>query len=154
MGKVFKLKTYPEKTMVFSDMDRADYFDSYMTISQTSDTVGEITKKLLESPPWVNVLMRLRDFIVRPFGLKTEDTDASPGFDLAPVLFSDENEIIMGMNDKHLYFRLSVLKMNETNASKIYLSTVVRFNNVGGKIYFAVIWPFHRLIVPTMLRKL
>jgi hypothetical protein len=36
----------------------------------------------------------------------------------------------------------------------VFLTTVVRYNNVGGKIYFAVIRPFHGIIVRTMLRKI
>lgn len=160
MNKVFKLKTYPENTMVFSDMNRVDYFDSYMVAKKTNETVKDITHKLLKGPSWVDFLMQLRDFVVRPFGLKTEgeikkeQLGSNPEFDFAPILFSNDNELIMGMNDKHLYFRLSVLKMENEGASQIYLTTVVRFNNLGGKIYFAVIRIFHRQIVRTMLKRL
>jgi len=161
MNKVCKLKTYPENTMVFSDMNRVDYFDSYLTVKKTTDTVHEITRKLLKAPAWVNVLGRIRDMLIaRPFGLKTEDnikkeqSGSNPEFGFAPVLYSDENELVMGMNDKHLYFRLSVLKKEKEDASEIYLTTVVRFNNLGGKIYFALIRLFHGLIVRTMLERL
>jgi hypothetical protein len=160
MNKVYKLKTYPESTQVASDMDRVDYFDSYMIAKNTPDSVSEITRKLLKAPGWVNALGRLRDFLVRPFGLKTEEAilkeqaNSNPEFDFAPVLFRNDNEIIMGMNDKHLYFRLSVLKSKKEDVDEIYLTTVVRFNNLGGRIYFAFIWFFHGLIVRTMLKGL
>lgn len=160
MNKVYKLKTYPENSMVLSDMDRVDYFDSYIVVRKTNETVKEITYKILKGPAWVDYLMQIRDFIVRPFGLKTDDeirkeqSGSNSEFDFAPILFSNDNEIIMGMNDKHLYFRLSVLKVADHKNARIFLTTVVRFNNFGGKIYFSVIRLFHGLIVRTVLKKL
>lgn len=159
MNKVFKLKTYPENTQVYADMDRVDYFDSYMIVKNTPDSVSEITRKVLKSPAWVEMLTTLRDFLVKPFGLKTGDEiraegDADYEFDFAPVLYRSEQEIVMGMNDKHLYFRMSVLKVAQHENSQLFLTTVVRFNNVGGRIYFGLIRLFHGLIVRTMLKRL
>ncbi len=159
MNKVFKLKTYPEDTKIYADMDRVDYFDSYMIVKNTPDSVGEVTRKLLKAPGWVNALGRLRDMLVKPFGLKTENDiknehSGNQEFDFAPVLYRSDQEIVMGMNDKHLYFRLSVLKVAQQKDSQVYLTTVVRFNNLGGRIYFALIRLFHGLIVRTMLKRL
>ena len=159
MNKVIKLKTYPESTLVYSDMDRVDYFDSYMIVKNTPDSVSEITRKVLKSPAWVEMLTTLRDLLVKPFGLKTGDEiraerDGDYEFDFAPVLYRSEQEIVMGMNDKHLYFRMSVLKVAQHENSQLFLTTVVRFNNVGGRIYFGLIRLFHGMIVRTMLRRL
>lgn len=159
MNKVFKLRTYPENTQVYADMDRVDYFDSYMIVKNTPDSVAEITRKVLKSPAWVEMLTTLRDFLVKPFGLKTgeeirAERDADYEFDFAPVLYRSEQEIVMGMNDKHLYFRMSVLKVAQNENSQLFLTTVVRFNNVGGRIYFGLIRLFHGLIVRTMLKRL
>ena len=159
MNKVIKLKTYPESTLVYSDMDRVDYFDSYMIVKNTPDSVGEITRKVLKSPAWVEMLTTLRDLLVKPFGLKTGDEiraerDGDYEFDFAPVLYRSEQEIVMGMNDRHLYFRMSVLKVAQHENSQLFLTTVVRFNNVGGRIYFGLIRLFHGMIVRTMLRRL
>jgi hypothetical protein len=159
MNKVLKLKTYPEDTRIYSDMDRVDYFDSYMIAKSTPDSVAEITHRMLKAPAWVEMLARFRDLLVKPFGLKTGDEirverDGDCEFDFAPVLYRSEQEIVMGMNDKHLYFRLSVLKVAQRNGSQVFLTTVVRFNNVGGRIYFTLIRLFHGLIVRAMLRRL
>lgn len=158
MNKVFKLKAYPENTMILTDMDRVDYFDSYMVARNTSDSVAEITKKMLKTPGWVNALGKLRDLLVKPFGLKTEieikEEQLDSEFDFAPVLFRNDCEIVMGLNDKHLYFRLSVLKVAQHENSQLFLTTVVRFNNLGGRIYFSAIRLFHGLIVRSMLRRL
>ena len=159
MNKVVKLQSYPENTMILTDMDRVDYFDSYMIAKNTSESVAEITKKLLKAPRWVNALGKLRDLLVKPFGLKTENDIKNERpeeceFDFAPVLYRSEQEIVMGMNDKHLYFRMSVLKIAQHGNSQLFLTTVVRFNNLGGRIYFSAIWLFHGLIVRSMLRHL
>jgi len=160
MNKVIKLKTYPENTLVFSDMNRVDYFDSYMIENNTTDSVKDITHKLLKTPTWVNALGKLRDFLVKPFGLKTEaeikneQLGSGSEFDFAPVLFDNDHELIMGLNDKHLYFRLSVLKVVERENTQVFLTTAVRFNNLGGRIYFSAIRLFHGLIVRSMLRRL
>ena len=159
MNKVFKLKTYPENTQVYADMDRVDYFDSYMIVKNTLDSVSEITRRALKSPGWVVALAKLRDLLVKPFGLKTgeeirAERDGDYEFDFAPVLYRSEEEIVMGMNDKHLYFRMSVLKVARNENSQLFLTTVVRFNNVGGRIYFGLIRLFHGLIVRTMLKRL
>jgi hypothetical protein len=160
MNKVYKLKTYPENTMVLSDLNRVDYFDSYMIFKNTQDSVAGITSKILKAPGWVDALGKLRDVLVKPFGLKTENdiknrqANNYPEFDFAPVLYQNDEEIVMGMNDKHLYFRLSVMKIARQDDSQVFLTTVVRFNNIGGKIYFALIRLFHGLIVRTMLKHL
>jgi len=159
MNKAFKLKTYPESTWICSDMDRVDYFDSYMIVKNTPDSVSEITRKLLKMPGWVNALGKLRDLLVKPFGIKTgndikKEQMTKSEFNFAPVLYRSDEEIVMGMDDKHLYFRLSVLKVAHRENSEVFLTTIVRFNNPGGRIYFAVIRPFHALIVRTMLKQL
>ena len=160
MNKVYKLKTVPENTMVLSDLNRVDYFDSYMIFKNTQDSVAGITRKILKAPGWVDALGKLRDVLVKPFGLKTENDikngqgNNHPEFDFAPVLYQSDEEIVMGMNDKHLYFRLSVMKIARQDDLQVFLTTVVRFNNFGGKIYFALIRLFHGLIVRTMLKHL
>jgi len=62
-----------------------------------------------------------------------------------------ENEIIAGGNDKHMDFRVSVLKINEGGASKIVLTTVVNTHNSFGKAYMSLIAPFHRFGVRTIM---
>ncbi len=160
MNRVVKLKSYPGYTMVLTEMERVDYFDSYSVVKNSPDSVDEITRRLLRAPGWVNALGKLRDLLVKPFGLKTESdlkTEPSgghPEFDFAPVLYRNDQEIVMGMDDKHLNFRLSVMRIARKENSRVVLTTVVRFNNLGGRIYFTIIRLFHGLIVRTMLRKL
>jgi hypothetical protein len=60
----------------------------------------------------------------------------------------------MGDDDKHLYYRISILKRNTEKRFEVYLTTIVKFKNNWGKIYFAFIKPFHKMVVKSMLKKL
>ncbi|MFT3739095.1 MAG: DUF2867 domain-containing protein [Breznakibacter sp.] len=156
MNKVTKLRHCPAHTRVLDGLDRFDYSDTYSIACHGNATVRQITRKLMEMPAWGKALMKIRDLIVKPFGLVTANTlrrdKSAPPYEfmLAPVLFSSNHELILAMDDKHLYYRLSVLK----DGHRVYMTTVVRFNNRGGRIYFAVIKPFHRFIVRTTLKRL
>jgi hypothetical protein len=75
---------------------------------------------------------------------------------LFKVLEKTDREAVVGEDDKHLDFRVSVhldpLPGSAPYAYALTLSTIVLFHNRIGKLYFAVVKPFHQLIVPAMLR--
>ncbi|PJJ61219.1 DUF2867 domain-containing protein [Hymenobacter chitinivorans] len=112
-------------------------------------------------PAWVGGLMRLRDWLVRPFGLRTfpaatrpaPGTPLTTGGQLGPFRVFDVSpgEIILGQNDRHLDFRVSVL-VEEAGPAAV-VTTVVQFHNWFGRAYFTLIKPFHHLVVPALLRR-
>jgi hypothetical protein len=61
-----------------------------------------------------------------------------------PTFFLDDNEIVAGRNNKHIDFRVSVLKTADRGASSVVVSTVCTVHNLFGKIYLFFIIPFHR----------
>ena len=63
------------------------------------------------------------------------------------------HEIILGEDDRHLDFRLSVLIEESALCRRLVATTVVTFNHWGGRAYIAGIAPFHRLIVKSSLRR-
>jgi hypothetical protein len=68
-----------------------------------------------------------------------------------PIFFIGDNELVAGRNNKHLDFRLSVLKVVDGDAASVVVSTVCSVHNVFGKIYLFFIVPFHRSGVQTLL---
>lgn len=146
-----------------------DYVDSYATAFESQNlTIETVGKAFLSSaPPWVGALMALRNKIVGVFGLKTSNkvTNRQELFDnfrcepgqrlgLFKVFQKRHNEVILGEDDKHLNFRVSLL-LNPSNHSKehtLTISTTVQFHNWLGRLYFIPVRPFHQLIVPSMLR--
>jgi hypothetical protein len=55
-----------------------------------------------------------------------------------------ENEVVAGGDDKHLDFRVSVLKMTEGDETSVVVSTVCAVHNLAGKIYLFFVVPLHR----------
>ncbi len=113
---------------------------------------------------WVGKLMSLRDAIVGRFGLKTTRqlrTETSPGscerVEFFRIYTRSASEIILGENDNHLDFRVSVLQQTrESDGAQsryLILSTVVHCHNGLGRFYILAIAPFHRLVVRSSLRR-
>jgi hypothetical protein len=109
-------------------------------------------------PFWVGWLLKVRDTIVASFGLKTTKHLASLAHRVGAfkVYSTDRTEIVLGEDDKHLDFRISVLCAGEAEpegSHQLVLSTVVQCHNRLGRAYLFVIAPFHRLVVKaTLLR--
>ena len=158
MTRPRKADGYPAGSLITGEMESVDYFDSYVIESKTDEPVDQIVKRMFALPSWVRFLLRLRYFLIaKPFGLRTgtlkERTDGSD-FVRMTVIHRNENEIVMGDDDKHLYYRLSVMKRHTKPLTEIALTTVVRFHNNWGRIYFAFIRPFHKIIVKSILRRM
>jgi len=68
-----------------------------------------------------------------------------------PIFFIGDDEIVAGRDNKHLDFRLSVLKAREGEAASVVVSTICTVHNVYGKIYLFFIVPFHRAGVRSLI---
>jgi hypothetical protein len=116
-----------------------------------------------EQPSWIGALIQVRDGIVAGFGLKTarhlatlSSDGTAPRISIFRVFSSSETEIVLGENDKHLDFRVSILctpASPPATGGQLTLSTVVHCHNRLGRAYLSVIAPFHRQIVKASLRR-
>jgi hypothetical protein len=61
-----------------------------------------------------------------------------------PIFFLGDHEIVAGRNNKHIDFRVSVLKAVDGSAASVVVSTVCTVHNLFGKTYLFFIVPFHR----------
>lgn len=108
----------------------------------------EAAERAFRFPAWVSALMRLRNLLVAPFGLNTEVTTPDRvGF--FPLVTRSDDELILGLDDSHLDFRISVLKQD----GQIYFATWVRTKNRFGRLYLRAIMPFHILIVRNAVKR-
>lgn len=108
------------------------------------------------SPRWIESLTRLRNILVTPFGLKTSGANETPPREMIgifPVVSETPNLLVVGLNDKHLDFRLVVDVATSGGARNVTATTLVKTHNQLGRTYLAIILPFHRLIVRTLLRQ-
>ena len=108
------------------------------------------------SPPWVRALMRVRNAIVSPFGLKAPDPRTKTAgliIGAFPVISSSPDRVVMGFDDKHLDFRIIIDVARAGANCHITGTTLVHTHNLFGRAYLAIIIPFHRLIARTMLEQ-
>jgi len=160
----------PENSLLFPDKNRYNYIDSYEgIINDKNNTISivDVAKIFIKpGPKWIGYLLLLRNKIVSLFGLKNEigDTKQLDSFKFEPgeqaglfrVITRTNDEIILGEDDKHLNFRVSLFLEGSGNneANKIVtVTTIVIYNNWFGRLYFFVVKPFHKLIVSKMLKK-
>jgi hypothetical protein len=115
------------------------------------------------TPLWMKLLLIVRNTIAGLFGLEVPAVGEimkprvrctySVGERIGPwpIFFIAESEIVAGRNNKHLDFRLSVLKAMEGDTASVVVSTICTVHNVYGKIYLFLIVPFHRRGVRSLI---
>jgi len=144
---------------------KACFHDSYRApLTRPELGIAEIFFALFgHTPLWMKLLLIVRNAAARLAGLeaptvseimKPEIRDTYNIGDKIgpwPVFFIGENEIVAGRNNKHLDFRLSVLKASDGDAMNVVVSTVCAVHNVFGKIYLFFIVPFHRKGVRSLM---
>ncbi|MBI5353595.1 MAG: DUF2867 domain-containing protein [Chloroflexi bacterium] len=141
-----------------------NYVDSYSVSLHTRDlSIEQVCKAFFSSgPAWVDSLFTLRNSVVSKFGLKTPNSgsreavlqnfkcEVGERVGLFKVFDKNESEVILGEDDKHLNFRVSLFLDKENNA--LVVSTIVDIHNWLGTLYFLPVKPFHKLIVPAMMK--
>ena len=153
----------PNESHVYRMYEKPNLADAYaIRLPKNAITDPEIIARFLFSlqAPWVVLLMRMRDALVSRFGIKTSEQLQSSGDNRVGIFKIYEtgmHEIILGEDDIHLDFRLSVLlqtkKVSAESTPYVILSTVVHCHNRLGRIYITLIAPFHRMVVQSALRR-
>ncbi len=101
--------------------------------------------------------MRLRNLIVGPlFGLRTDAHDLPEAIEkigIFPVLSKTQRQVVVGFDDKHLDFRIviDVEDLADGEMKRVKATTLVHRKILIGRIYIAVITPFHNVIVKAMI---
>ncbi|MDF1613231.1 DUF2867 domain-containing protein [Stygiobacter electus] len=155
-----------EKSFGYLDSFQGVFFDKGNFVS-----ISEIGRLFFSSVPnWVEYLFKIRNKIVSLLGLKTSNSlkdrqnrldnfkfETGEQFGLFKVFSKTNNEVILGEDDKHLNFKVSLFIDKQTNNREIKtltISTSVSFKNWFGNLYFFIVKPFHKIIVPTMLKRI
>lgn len=112
---------------------------------------------------WSRGLLWLRDTLVKPLGLKAtpdlsadqihkpaEEKTVGDRVNFFRIFAIEEHEVLLGEDDLHQDFRLSVLRTCGPDA-KLVLTTVCKRHNWFGHVYLASILPVHKKLVKATL---
>ena len=162
-------ESIPRNDQIFISFGKVNYEDSFCLSLETKKRfdVDFIILKIIKAlPKWFVFLLNLRNAIASIFGLKTGrieevynnlgDLDFKEDQSLGEIfiVLKEDDHLITELKDKHLDFRFSIFIMEEEGITRVYLRTIVKLNNILGKIYFFLITPFHRLIIPNILKRI
>jgi hypothetical protein len=143
-----------------------NYSDSYSicldnNIEHTPEFFAKIF--LTDFPRWVYSLFKLRNIIVRPFGIPADDgimdypfqtIEKGAVFSFFKVLDFKPEELLLFAPDEHLDSWFSFYVNKKGNRDELIITTIVKYNNMKGRFYFMFIKPFHKLIVKTKMKSI
>lgn len=143
-----------KQSAVLPDANFADCYQLEL-IGFNLDAESATRRVMGRNPAWVANLMALRNLIVAPLGLKAapdERLSAERSIGTFPLVSKSANRVILGLDDRHLDFRVVVDVVNgEGGRQLVSATTYVKTHNALGRIYLRLVTPFHRIIVPAML---
>ena len=149
--------------LVYGSVDLSDAYSIVLPPGTSTDPEQLARHVFAHQAFWAKGLMTVRDAVVSGFGLKTSkhlkslDTEAvKDRVGIFKIYGKRDHEIILGEDDKHLDFRLSLYLVahgETTTGNRLVLSTVVHCHNLLGRAYILAIEQFHRLIVKSTLRQ-
>ena len=147
----------------FETADLADAFAIPVDAADAAKGVDSLARAAFGDPaPWIRRLVRLRDALVAGFGVKTSEevrraaiSEKADRIDFFRVLGRSNRELILGEDDSHLDFRLSLLlrARPEGFGDELVATTVVRCHNALGRSYLLLISRFHRRVVVGILTR-
>ncbi|MCM2475280.1 DUF2867 domain-containing protein [Rhizobium sp. CG5] len=147
-------------TLPHTALPLADWADCYrLRVAGHGLTAEAAARQVISGFPWwVDALMRIRNRIVGLFGLKPAAPDAGDGADMIaifPIVRNTPSQVVLGFDDRHLDFRVVIDVADDgPDWQTVSVSTLVWRKILLGRLYIAVITPFHKLIVSTALASL
>jgi hypothetical protein len=145
-----------------------DYSDSFSSRfhSEQRLTLETCVRYCLNNlPAWIVFLLKIRNILVIPFGLKSgNESDKDYLFPIISISKGSQagffkvqdltnEEALLFITDSHLDAWLSVIVKDLPDQQEICMTTAVKFHNLTGKIYFFFIKPFHKLVIRSMINR-
>ena len=163
-----KKKITPSSSVLAEEQfDYSDCFSEEIIHPIEGLTVSHIARSfILSSPKWSKYLFKLRKLIFSIFRFKSIESNKIQDINSLKietgqylghfiVYHRTNSEVVIGKDDKHLDFRISIILLDfHEDINEIIISTVVNYHNLYGRLYFAIVIPFHKLIIKSMLKSL
>ncbi|QFT33223.1 hypothetical protein FIV00_22215 [Labrenzia sp. THAF82] len=161
--------TLPRDSRLNAYHSKGDYMDTFSVSLRGRPDLRSVDIRVLADHmlnadiSWMNKLLSARDAVVKPLGLKTTDDllkeqsdtplaerEAGDRVGFFKIYSVGQNEIILGEDDWHQDFRLSIFR-SVGEAPRVYATTCCKRHNLFGYAYLALILPFHKKIAATVL---
>jgi len=149
----------PFTSMLSREVVECAYFrDSYRApLSRKELGIVEVFFGIFAHHPlWMKLLLIVRNKVASLAGLEAPTTPEILHVEIKdryvvgdkigvwPIFALSENEVVAGRNNKHLDFRLSVLKVADGDRMSVVVSTICTVHNLAGKLYLLIVVPFHK----------
>ena len=139
-------------------IERAHFRDSYRApLSRTELGIVDIFFGIFAHHPlWMKLLLIVRNKVASLAGLDAPTASEILHVEMKnryavgekigvwPIFSLSDDEIVAGRNNKHMDFRLSVLKMPGADGTSVVVTTICTVHNLSGKLYLFLVVPFHR----------
>ena len=150
---------FPSASVLDRRLIEAAYFrDSYRgPLSRPDVAVIDIFFGIFgHHPLWLKILLIIRNGIASFCGLAAPTASEIIHLEVKssyhvgdkigvwPIFSLTETEIVVGRDNKHLDFRLSVLRLADGDTASVVVSTLCTVHNTFGKLYLFFVVPFHK----------
>ena len=139
-------------------IERADFRDAYRAPLSRSDlSVVEIFFAIFtRRPGWMNLMLIARNKAAALAGLEVPTTSEIMNMERRdryfigekigpwPIFFLSSDELVAGRDNKHMDFRLSIMKVHDGIRPSVVVSTICLVHNKFGRYYLSSIIPFHK----------
>lgn len=166
--KIIKSTITPDN-LIYSYLSSADYKEAFGCefISDKETTADDLMLDFwTDNPSWINMLFKLRNILVRPFGLQhPDDTEnkrrenlkhcikEGKEYKIMSIPAKSDKETVMRLTDSHLTAYIAVRYDKSHDITRLKVSTLVQFHKRFGRIYFYTISPFHYFIVKSKIKQ-
>ncbi len=139
----------PKDSSVVQAFEIIDYADAFQIdlAGHFEGDIDDVARAVAESmkPSWLNGESQEREV----------QTDLQPGSSAGhwPVYLRSDDEVILGLNRSFIDLRFSVLLRDKNGRLSVTATTVARYNNWIGRIYFLPVRYGHQIVIADTLRK-
>ncbi len=167
---VLECKFPLESELTQASLPSAFFHDSYrVRLNQTNNSSSHMIELFFavfgHHPWWIKLVLLSRSFVAKQFGLETPSVSdilhsaVKPTYSIGdtigpwPIFSKTTRELIVGRDNRHLDFRLSLLKRTIDQCEELVISTTCKVHNRFGKVYLFFVVPFHKWGVKTLIRR-
>src|SRR5262252_6855255 len=139
-------------------IERADFRDAHSApLSRSDRSVVEIFFAIFaQRPGWMKLMLIARNKAAALAGLEVPTTSEIMNMEQRdryfigekigpwPIFFLSSDELVAGRDNKHMDFRLSIMKVHDGVRPSVVVSTLCMVHNKFGQYYLSSIIPIHK----------